>query len=170
MQKKKSDRKTRSSLYYVESELLNSPFMSPSLLTALSDKQRETALARYQQLAPYLKKEISLRKLGNDNHLALRTARTWIKLYRNGGLVALARKPRNDKDNSRILTPETRHLIEGIYLKSSHLSVANIYRQIEKYFTEKNILCPKYRTVCALLSRLPKSMTTLAHKGNKEYL
>ena len=169
MTKKKRTIKTESSSYYMEDDFFNPLPVPPSLLTTLSDEQREIALDRYDKLEPYLKGDISLAHICRDNQVSLRTARVWIKLYRSGGLIALARKPRNDKGNNRILTLETRHLIEGIYLKSPHLSFASIYRQIEHHLAEKNAPCPKYRTVCALLNSLPKSMITLAHKGSKEY-
>ncbi|MCE3238969.1 MAG: transposase-like Mu [Gammaproteobacteria bacterium] len=165
---KKDDDRT-SSRYCAEDELMNSPPMSPTLLTNLNDEQRKITLERYHHIEPYLKGRISLKELCETKHFSLRTAKIWVKLYREGGLIALARKPRNDKGKNRVISLETRHLIEGIYLKSPYLSFASIHRQIEKYLIEKNIPCPKYRTVCALLNNLPKSMTTLAHKGSKEY-
>ena len=67
------------------------------------------------------------------------------------------------------MTVELRPLIEGLYLQASHRSFASVYRQIKKHQENQQLPYPKYRTVCALLNRLPKSMTTLAHQGSQAY-
>ena len=89
--------------------------------------------------------------------------------YQKGGLAALTRMSRNDQGKSRLFPWNYVSSIEGLYLKSSHLSIANIYRQIKNHQENQQLPYPKYRTVFTILSHLPKSMTTLAHQGSKSY-
>jgi putative transposase len=135
----------------------------------LTESQRQQALARYQLIAPYLKKEMTLTKLCQVNNLPLRTAKDWTRRYQNGGLAALARISRHDKGKPRGLSPELRQLIEGLYLKFPHLSVANIYRRIKDHQQSQQLPYPKYRAVCDWLTQLPQPIITLAHEGSKHY-
>jgi putative transposase len=154
----------------MECELMNDSVMPefPSL-QELKEPQRQLALDRYRLIEPFIKGMIPLTKLCEENNLLLRTARGWVCRYQKGGLAALARTPRNDQAKSRFFPLELRQLVEGLYLKSSHLSFANIYRQIKNHQESQQLPYPKYRTVCTILSHLPKSMTTLAHQGSKLY-
>ena len=161
--------KQENSSYYMEGELMSLTDLTPSSLVNLNEKQRKVALDRYRQIEPYIKKEVLLTTHCRENKLPLRTARRWVNLYQKQGLIALANKTRKDKGKTRSLTPEVCQFIEGLYLKSPHLSFATIYRQVQKHLVGKNIPCPKYRTLCTLLNKLPKAMITLAHKGSKEY-
>jgi putative transposase len=140
-----------------------------SSLSDLTDKQRQLAMNRYRIIEPFVKGTMSLPTICKENNIPLRTARDWVSRYQKGGLAALARTPRNDKGKIRNIESGLRQLIEGIYLKSPHLSFANIYRQIKIYQESQQLPCPKYRTVCSILSNLPKPMTVLAHKGSKIY-
>ena len=136
-------------------------------LSELTLLQRQQALNKYRLIEPHLQREKTLRTLSHENDIPLRTLKTWVQLYQKHGLVALARKTRNDKGKNRSLTSELHQLIEGLYLKSSHLGFANIYRQIKTHQINAQLPCPSYRTVCVLLNQLPKPMTLLAHKGSK---
>lgn len=93
-----------SSALCTKDELMNSLPMPPTLLTNLNDEQRKITLERYHHIEPYLKGKISLKELCETKHFSLRTAKIWVKLYREGGLIALARKPRNDKGKN-VLSP-----------------------------------------------------------------
>lgn len=135
----------------------------------LTQEQKEQALCKYRLIQPYLQKQKLLTTLCKEERIPLRTAKTWVFLYRKYGLKALARKTRTDKGKDRRILPNLRLLIEGMHLKSPHLSRAVIYRQIKKHQEEKQLPCPKYRTVCSILNKLPSSMITLAHQGNKVY-
>jgi putative transposase len=139
------------------------------LLSNLTETQRTQALRKYQLIHPFLQQKKSLELICRENNISLRTARAWISLYRQHGLAALARKPRKDKGKNRRMTTELRQLIEGIYLKSPHLSCAAIYRQVKKHQEEKQLPYPKYRTVCNIVEKIAAPMITLAHKGSKIY-
>ena len=159
-----------SSPYWAESELMHDSAMDEyPLLNELTDSQRQLALKRYRLIEPFIKKVMPLVTICKENDIPLRTARDWVCRYQKGGLVALSRMPRNDKGKHRHLSQELYQLIEGIHLKSPHLSFANIYRQIKNHQENKQLPYPKYRTVCSILSKLPKSIVTLAHKGSKTY-
>lgn len=83
----------------------------------------------------------------------------------------MATKQRKDRGHSRAVTNETRQAIEGFHLNrnNQHLSFASIFRHVKKQLTEKGLPYPQYRTTCRILSGIPKSMKTLAHKGSKAY-
>ena len=57
-----------------------------SALHELTDQQRQTALNRYRQIAPFIQGLISLPALCQENKIPLRTARTWVRLYQRYGL------------------------------------------------------------------------------------
>ncbi len=153
-----------------EDELMDTSTKSEfSSLCELTESQRQVALDRYRIIEPFIEGNKSLSRVCQENNLSLRTAREWVGRYRKGGLSALARMHRKDKGKHRRLPLELQQLIEGLYLKSSHLSFASIYRQVKQHQENLQRPYPKYRTLCTLLNQIPESMTTLAHQGSKQY-
>ena len=47
-------------------------------LVALSEAERERALARFYQLRPVLEEGVSLQRLAHDQHIPIRTAQRWL--------------------------------------------------------------------------------------------
>ena len=60
-------------------------------LTALSEAEREKALARYRLLQPHLEGRCTLTQLVEQHHLAYRTAQRWVSRYRRRGLAGRSR-------------------------------------------------------------------------------
>jgi putative transposase len=94
-------------------------------LTNLSEEERARALERYSLLRPYLENTATLAEVVGSAGVSLRTARYWVRRYRQEGLAGLARKPRRDKDQPKIASDLLR-LIEGLALQKPPLSAAAI--------------------------------------------
>ena len=75
----------------------------------------------------------------------VRTARHWLARFRAGGLPALARVPRRDRD-TRCQPPKLVMLIEGLALRRPRSSTANIYRQAARLVGERGWPAPGYGT------------------------
>ncbi len=135
----------------------------------MTQAQRNQAFYKYKIIQPYLQQQDTLVAVCKKSNISLRTAKSWVSIYHKYGLAALSRKTRVDKGKTRYISSELVELIEGIYLQSPHLSYAVIFRQIKNYQEEKGLKYPKYRTVCNILSKIPKSILTLAHQGTKSY-
>ena len=120
-------------------------------------------------IEPYLNNKCSLNALTRKHHIPRRTLSFWIKKYRFGGLLALVRKKRNDKGRSKKTTQQMVESINALYLEYPKASCANIYRLLLKFYQNKNINPPSYRTVCHIISLIPDDLITLSHKGSKIY-
>lgn len=140
-----------------------------TVLSQLTEKSKAEALRKYQLIRPFLQKEKSLITISKESQLSLRTAKDWVKRYRQHGLGGLARKSRRDSGVRRSCSQKTQQLIEGLHLQKSHLSGASIYREIRKYAKIHPLKYPSYRTICNIISQLPHDLTTLAHQGSKQY-
>jgi len=140
-----------------------------STISDLTQSQKDEAQRKYRLIQPFLQNERTLASICNEHNIPLRTARTWVSLYRRSGLAALARKQRIDEKINHGFPEELYQLIEGLYLQSPHLSYAAVYRKIKEYQIAQQSPCPKYRTICKILSNIPESMLTLAHEGSKAY-
>jgi hypothetical protein len=55
---------------------------------------------------------------GRSRRIARKTLEEWYYNYRNGGFEALKPKPRNDRNTSRVLSPELQQLILVLNCKS----------------------------------------------------
>ena len=97
-------------------------------LSGLSENERRRALARFEIIRPFLEDAVPLARLARERNIVLRTARRWVERYRQGGLMGLVRKERNDK-NERKLSTELQHIIEGLALSRPRLSAASVHRK-----------------------------------------
>lgn len=139
-------------------------------LGALTETQLNQALDKYKLLEPFLNGEKTLQHVCKENQLALRTASTWVALYREFGLSGLARKSRTDQGKRRSCTTEIEQFIEGLHLQKPHLSYASLYRQIQQYAkTHPTATIPSYRTFCSIIHQIPNPLRTLALEGQTVY-
>jgi putative transposase len=86
-------------------------------LAALSEAERERALARFYQLRPAIEEGVPLQCLANDQRIPIRTAQRWLQRYQREGLIGLAHRPRRDHGQRRMVSPEAQQLIEGLALR-----------------------------------------------------
>jgi putative transposase len=93
----------------------------------------------------------------------------WAGQYRKFGLVALARKERDDKGARRAVSTKLKAAIEGLALESRPLPITSIYRQIKQFATATGEDTPSYWTVYRVVRDLPEGLLALAHRGNKGY-
>jgi transposase-like protein len=63
---------------------------------AFSDEERALALDRFRRLRPHLEDGLPLARLARAEGIPLRTARRWVRRYREQGLAGLVRRPRSD--------------------------------------------------------------------------
>lgn len=61
------------------------------------------------------------------------------------------------------------HLIEGLALRRPPLSIAALYRQVERFAQEHNEQPPSCSRVYDTVRRLPPDLVILAHQGSKAY-
>lgn len=109
-----------------------------------------------------------LAQIAREQGIILRTARRWVKRYRQDGLAALARKERNDKDQ-RKLSATLQETIEGFALRKPRLSAATVHRKAVEAATKLGEHPPSYSLVYALISKLEPALVTMAHDGAKAY-
>lgn len=107
-------------------------------------------------------------QIAREQGIILRTARRWVKRYRQDGLAALARKERNDKDQ-RKLSATLQETIEGLALRKPRLSAATVHRKAVEAATKLGEHPPSYSLVYALISKLEPALVTMAHDGAKAY-
>ena len=62
--------------------------------------------------------------------LSVDTLLEWAKRYRNGGLDALAAKPRQDRGKSRAITPQLATLIERLKRENPHRTGTTLLREL----------------------------------------
>jgi len=141
---------------------------SLSFLTGLSESERMRALARFQAIRPFLEENVPLTRVAGVNSISLRTARYWVKRYRQDGLEGLARKERNDKDE-RKLSLALQQLIEGLALQKLQLSAASIHRKATETAMRRGERPPSYDVVYSLIRKLEPALVTMAHEGAKAY-
>jgi putative transposase len=100
--------------------------------------------------------------------ISLRTAKYWARRYHEEGLVGLARKSRNDKDQ-RKFSSTLQELIEGLALQKPRLSVASIHRKVVETAMSRGERAPSYTVVYRLIRKLKPALLTMAHEGTKSY-
>jgi transposase InsO family protein len=64
--------------------------------------------------------------------LSPRTLESWLYAYRNGGLSALARKPRSDRGGSRAIAPEVADLLMRAKRERPRRSIRRLIRMLER--------------------------------------
>jgi putative transposase len=141
----------------------------PPPFTDLSENERNQALARFYLLRPFFEEGVPLARLAQQQGLALRTARRWVRQYRQRGLAGLARKARADRGTHRRLIPELHILIEGLALQTPPPTVAYVHRQVAAVAQERGWPVPSYHGVYAIVQQLDPALVTLAHEGPKVY-
>jgi putative transposase len=112
---------------------------------------------------------ISLAMIAIDADVCFRTAQKWVNQYRKFGLVALARKPRDDRGARRVISSKIKDAVEGLALERPPLPVRSIYRQIRQFAEATGERPPGYGTVYDLVREVPSGLLTLAHRGSKAY-
>src|SRR5262245_55060290 len=137
-------------------------------LSALSERARARALARFDLLRPCLEDGVPLTRLARARGVALRTAERWLRRYRALGLAGLARAPRTDRGRRR-LPDDLLRLVEGLALRRPAPSVAAVHRRVVAVAREHGWPAPSYATVYAVVRRLEPGLVTLAHGGAKAY-
>jgi putative transposase len=111
---------------------------------------------------------VPLTRVACEQHIPLRTARRWLRDYRQHGLAGLARRPRGDR-GTRAFPPELVRLIEGLALRTPPPSAAFVHRQVTTVAQEQGWRVPSYSTVYAVIRQLDPGLLTLAHQGAKAY-
>src|SRR5260370_42423971 len=102
-------------------------------LSGRSEAAREAAMARYRVIQPCLEQKRSLAMVANDADVCFRTAQRWVSQYRKFGLVALARKSRDDRGARRVVSPKIKAAIEGLALERPPFPIRSICRQIRQF-------------------------------------
>lgn len=137
-------------------------------LTELNEKERADALSRFQVIQPYLEGQSTLKAAARKQNVPYDTARRWVSRYRREGLVGLAYKRREDR-NQRRIDMELQQIIEGLALQKTRPSAAAIHREVEEIAQQKQWPAPSYGTVYDIVRTLDPALVKLAHEGTKAY-
>ena len=137
-------------------------------LSELTEQQRDEAQRRFAVLRPHLEDGVVLAQAAGAAGVPVRTARHWLARFRAGGLPALARVPRRDRDTRR-QPPELVMLIEGLALRRPRSSTAHIHRQAVRLAGERGWPAPGYGTVWSIVAALDPGLVALAHDGPAAY-
>jgi putative transposase len=148
---------------------MENPSPSHRELSTATETQRAQALAHFRLLRPFLEDEVPLPQIAALHRLSLRTLRRWVRQYRAHGLAGLMRAARKDQGHRRSLTPQLRHMIEGLALQKPRRTVANIHRETCRISREHNWAPPSYSTIQRIVRQLAPALTTLAHEGSTAY-
>jgi putative transposase len=138
-------------------------------LSGMSEAARDLAMARFRLIQPYLEHKRSLHWVAADAKICFRTAQRWVSQYHKLGLVALARKSREDRGDRRVVSPKIKAAIEGLALERPPLPIRSICRQIRQFAEATGERSPRYGTVYDLVREVPGGLLTLAHRGSKAY-
>jgi putative transposase len=142
--------------------------MDKTHLTELSEPMRAHALQRYQIIQPFLEGRSTLKNAAAAGNIPYGTARVWVRRYRRDGLVGLAHKYRQDRDQRR-MEPELQQIIEGLALQKTQPTAAAIYRQVKEIAQEKKWPVPSYSSVYDIVRSMDPALVKLAHEGTKAY-
>jgi transposase len=133
----------------------------------MTDNDREQiALFRFSLISPILNRQVEnqnqyLAEIATQKHnvpyycvreYSPKIMEEWVRKYRKHGFNALKPKPRNDKGQSRILTPELKEIILNARKEHPDRSVSLLYDQL---ITEKKMLPSQasYSTVYRFLKK-----------------
>jgi putative transposase len=121
----------------------------------LTDKERKSALRKYELIKPFLENEESLYTVCKEHNIMLKTVRRWIACYKNSGLAGLTRrKPKKNPGKIRACSQELQKMIEELYLKQPRPNMASVYRQIKDFAIKHNLRCPSYGTILNIIKKL----------------
>lgn len=140
----------------------------PPPLTGFSEEQRQSALAKYRTIEPYLRSEKTLKSIAEETGIAKRTLHYWVQGYSQFGLKGLIRKTRSDSGSVQ-LDAEIVKAIEQLILTHRRNSLTSIHRMISAQCQEKGIQQPSYYQVDKVSKSLSESLKVLAHYGQKTY-
>ena len=101
-------------------------------LAGLTAEARKLALDRFRLIQPHLEQNQSLQPLADEAGVPYRTAQRWVAQYRLFGLVALARKRREDRGGRRVVSAKLKEIIEGLALQKPPLPLAALFRQVQR--------------------------------------
>src|SRR5947209_18179860 len=119
------------------------------LLTSLTEAQRALALERFALLRPALEEDVPLAQVARAQGLQVRTARRWVRQYRQQGLAGLVRKARADAGQRKWPRP-LQLLIEGLALRRPPATAAAIHRQVTAIAQQQGWPIPSYSSVYAI--------------------
>lgn len=102
-------------------------------LAGLPENVRQVELDRFRQIKPHLEQKQSLQSVARAGGIPFRTAQRWVAQYQRFGLVALARKKRNDRGERRAVSARIKEVIEGLALQKPPLPIAALYRQVQRF-------------------------------------
>jgi putative transposase len=138
-------------------------------LSGISEAVRDLAMSRFRLIQTHLEEGRSLKLVAADANVPFRTAQRWVSQYRKFGLVALARKTREDRGGRRVVSPKIKAAIEGLALEKPPLPIRSICRQVRAFAHATGESMPSYGTVYDLVRDIPSAWLTLAHRGGKAY-
>lgn len=138
-------------------------------LAALTEQQREQAMARYRAIRAYVEVGTPLTEIAQRENQPLRTLRRWVRSYRTEGLLGLASQSRNDSGRRRRLTEEMEQLVEGLALKAPPLPIREIHRQVSAVAARRGQPIPSYTLIRSIVNAIPDALRTLALEGTKAY-
>ena len=138
-------------------------------LTGLTEAARNLALDRFRLIQPHLEQNQSLQSVVDAAGMPYRTAQRWVAQYRLFGLVALARKRREDRGERRVVSTKLKEIIEGLALQKPPLPLAALFRQVQRLSKGLGEKAPSYGTVFSIVRDLGPDLVTLAHEGTKAY-
>ncbi|MDO8473033.1 MAG: Mu transposase C-terminal domain-containing protein [Dehalococcoidia bacterium] len=137
-------------------------------LAELTEAALQRALERFHLLRPCLEEGVPLATIARSHGLEIRTARRWVKRYKEFGLVGLTHRPRGDRNRRRI-PPELEQLIEGFALRKPPPTASFVHRQVSQVAAQHGWQTPSYSRVYDIIRRLDPALVTLAHDGSKVY-
>src|SRR5438105_9179130 len=135
-----------------------------SALAALTEAQRQQAMARFAVLRSHLHEGIPLSEVARTAGVPLRSVQRWLARYRAAGLVGLARAPRSDTGQRKI-PADLVQVIEGMALRTPRPSIAAIHRRMTALAMQHHWTPPSYGSVYGIVRQLSPAMVTLAQDG-----
>ena len=90
---------------------------------------RKLALDRFRLIQPHLEQNQSLQSVADAAGVPYRTAQRWVAQYRLFGLVALARKRREDRGERRVVSAKLKEIVEGLALQKPPLPLAGLSQE-----------------------------------------
>ncbi len=135
----------------------------------LSEEEREEALKKYEKIRGYFERGVSQSELAREQKVPIRTLCSWVKRYREGGLIGLARQKRRDQGKTRGVCEELRGLIEGLYLGKPQPQMTSIHRKVSEVAKERGWREPSYSQVYEIVKQLKPGLVTMGQEGGEAY-
>ena len=139
-------------------------------LAELTEEVRKLALDRFRLIQPHLEQNHSLLSVAHAAGVPHRTVQRWVAQYRLYGLVAVARKRREDRGERRAVSAKLKEVIEGLALQKPPLPLAALFRQVQRLSMDLGEKAPSYGTVFSIVRNLGADLVTLAHEGVQQHI